>query len=167
MRRFVAAGLTLVAALALSATPAQAQFFVGAGLTLPSGDFDGYKAGPALNAGVAVLKSADERMKVWVEGFFGTNKFDSEAVDISATLMGAYGAVTYDLTAGGSATPYLIGGLGYMTIKEDESDREGGVGFYGGGGVGFGKAWIEARYASASINDDTLAFMGLMVGYSF
>jgi hypothetical protein len=167
MRRFVAAGLTLVAALALTAAPAQAQFFVGAGLTMPSGDFDNYKAGLGVNAGVAVIKSADERLKIWAEGFYGMNKFDSEAVDVSATLMGAYGSATYDLTAEGSAVPYLIGGAGYMTIKVEDLDREGGFGFFGGAGVSFGKVWLEGRYSSASIDESTLSFLGVTLGYSF
>jgi hypothetical protein len=167
MRRFVTAGLTLVAALALTTAPAQAQFFVGAGLTLPSGDFDNYKAGLGVSAGVAVIKSADERMKVWAEGFYGMNKFDNDAVDVSATLMGAYGSATYDLMAEGSAIPYLIGGAGYMTIKVEDADREGGFGFFGGAGVSFGKLWLEGRYSSASIEDATLSFLGVMVGYSF
>jgi hypothetical protein len=172
MRRFVAAGLTLVAALALTAAPAQAQFFVGAGLVSPSGDFaDGFKAGLGASAGVALFKSGDERFKVWAEGFFAKNDVDSDFIDGSSTMMGAFGSATLDLAAGGGTIPYIIGGAGYLSQKIDIDDigdeTEGGLGLFGGAGISFGKLWFEGRYTTASIADGTTAFLALMVGYSF
>ncbi len=171
MRRFVAAGFTLVAALALTAAPAQAQFFVGAGLVSPSGDFaDGFKAGLGASAGVAVFKSGDERFKVWAEGLFARNDLDISVLDGSSTMMGAFGSATLDLAAGGGAIPYIVGGAGYLSQKieiEGESETEGGLALFGGGGVSFGKLWLEARYTTASIADGTTAFLAAMVGYSF
>jgi hypothetical protein len=171
MRRFVAAGLTLVAALALTATPAHAQFFVGAGLVSPSGDFaDGFKAGIGASAGVALFKSGDERFKIWAEGFFAKNDLDTDLIDGSSTMMGAFGSATYDLTASASAIPYLVGGAGYLSQKleiEGEDETEGGLGLFGGAGVSLGKLWFEGRYTTASIADGTTAFLTLMVGYSF
>jgi hypothetical protein len=171
MRRFVAAGLTLVAALALTAAPAQAQFFVGAGLVSPSGDFaDGFKAGLGAGAGVVVFKSGDERFKVWAEGFFAKNDLDTDLIDGSSTMMGAFATATLDLAAGGGAIPYLTGGAGYISQKidvEGEGETEGGLGLFGGAGVSFGKLWFEGRYTTASIADGTTAFLTAMVGYSF
>lgn len=171
MRRFIAAGLTLVAALALTAAPAQAQFFVGAGLVSPSGDFaDGFKAGLGASAGVAVFKSGDERFKVWAEGFFAKNDLDISVLDGSSTMMGAFGSATLDLAAGGGTIPYIVGGAGYLSQKieiEGESETEGGLGLFGGAGVSFGKLWLEGRYTTASIADGTTAFLTAMVGYSF
>lgn len=171
MRRFITAGLTLVAALVLTAAPAQAQFFVGAGLTSPSGDFgDFYKPGFAASAGVAVFKSGDERFKVWAEGFFGMNDLDSDLLDGSSTMMGAFGSATLDLAAGGGTIPYIVGGVGYLSQKleiEDVSETEGGLALFGGAGVSFGKLWLEGRYTTASIADGTTAFLSAMIGYSF
>ena len=172
MRRCVAAGLTLVAALALTAVPAQAQFFVGAGLISPSGDFaDGFKAGLGASAGVAVFKSGDERFKIWAEGFFAKNDLDTDLIDGSSTMMGAFGSATLELAAGGGAVPYLLGGAGYISQKIDidglGDETEGGLGLFGGAGVSFGKLWLEGRYTTASIADGTTAFLTAMVGYSF
>ncbi len=171
MRRFVCSLTILVAALALSTAPAQAQFFVGAGLTAPSGDFgDGFKAGFGVTAGVALLKSRNERAKLWVEGFFGQNNLDSDLVDGKSTIIGGFVSGTYDLTAQSTAVPYLVAGGGYLSQKIDIGGidaTEGGAAFFGGTGVSLGKIWFEGRYTTASIADGTTAFISGMIGYSF
>ena len=76
MRRFVLAASLLTLSLAVTATPATAQGFVGAGVTTPMGDFgDGAKMGWAVNAGFRPWQSADKRMSLWAEGLFGQNNF--------------------------------------------------------------------------------------------
>ena len=173
MRRSVATGLTLVAALALTAAPAQAQdrFWIGGAAVLPSGDFgDGFKTGFGVNAGYKFFQSADERLSVWAEGLVAMNDGDIDPIDAKSTMFGGFGTVSYTLTASGSARPYVLGSLGYLSQKievEGISATEGGLGFSGGLGVSFGKIDVEARYWSASIQDGTTAFLTLGAGISF
>jgi hypothetical protein len=170
MRRFLIGASTLALALALGTTSASAQFFVAGGMTMPSGDFgDAYKAGWVANAGAAIVKSGDERAKVWIEGIFGQNNFDGEA-DAKSTMIGGFGSATYDLSMGGSAVPYVIGSVGYISQKLESgnaSQTEGGLAFGGGAGVGFGKFYVEGRYFTASIADATTAFLMLAAGVTF
>lgn len=173
MRRFVAAGLTLVAALALSAAPAQAQdnFWIGGAVVVPSGDFaDGFKTGFGANAGFKFFQSADERLSLWAEGLVAMNDGDVDPFDAKSTMFGGFGTVSYTLTASGNTRPYILGSLGYLSHKvefEGESATEGGLGFSGGVGISFGKIDVEARYWSASIADGTTAFLTLGAGISF
>lgn len=172
MRRALFAGSTLAAVLLLAA-PLQAQFFVGGGATLPSGDYGDYaKTGWLANAGYGIWSSANERATAWIEGFYGSNSHDEVDGD-KTNIYGGLGSVTFNLTEGGSATPYLIGSLGYMMHQyksdtfPDEEGSEGGIAFAGGGGVSFGKIYLEARYFSASIEDATTAFILVAAGITF
>lgn len=173
MRRFVAAGLALVAALALTAAPAQAQgnFWVGGAAVLPSGDFgDGFKTGFGANVGFRFFQSADERLNVWAEGLVALNDGDSDVIDAKSTVFGGFGSVSYTLTGSGNTQPYVIGSLGYISQKIEVasvSATEGGLGFSGGLGLSFGKIDVEARYWSASIADGTTAFLTLGAGIAF
>lgn len=173
MRRCLPVATALFAALALSAAPAQAQFFAAAGLTVPSGDFGDYaKTGWLANAGARAWQSADERLAFWVEGFYGSSKHEDVDGD-KTNIYGGLGTVTYNLTTGASATPYLTGSVGYLwhQYKSDDfpefEDSEGGVAFGGGAGVGFDKFYVEARYLTASINEETTAFIAIVAGIVF
>lgn len=172
MRRSLIGISTLALGLVLVATPAHAQFFVAGGVTLPSGDFgDGFKTGWVANAGVTVTSFANGRAKLWAEGLYGQNKVDATVeTDLKSTQIAGFASVTYDLTAGSTTTPYLIGSVGYVSQKisvSDASQTEGGIGFGGGAGVSFGKFYVEGRYLTASIADGTTAFMMATVGILF
>src|SRR5690606_21590090 len=88
-------------------------------------------------------------------------------------LYGGLGSLTYNLTEGGSAVPYLIGSVGYMVHKyssdefPDDEGSEGGLTFGGGAGLGLGKFYVEARYFTASIEDATTAFILVAAGIPF
>jgi hypothetical protein len=172
MRRLMIGASTLTAALLLT-LPLGAQGFVGGGVTLPSGDYNTYaKAGWMVNAGFTPWHSADERAKVWAEGFYGSNSHDDFAGD-KTNLYGGLGSLTYNLTEGGSAVPYLIGSVGYMVHQyksddfPDEEGSDGGFAFGGGAGVGIGKLYLEGRYFSASISGATTAFILVAAGITF
>lgn len=169
MRRFVlAAPLFAIALLASSAT---AQGFVGAGVTTPMGDFgDGSKLGYAVNAGFRPYQSADKRMSFWLEGLYGANNFKNN-VDGKTTMFGGFGSVTYNLTADASAVPYVIGSVGYLSSKAEvgsvKFDAEGALGFGGGVGVGIKKFYLESRYLTSSKDGATRAFIMWTAGYTF
>lgn len=167
MRRFVLAASILTLSLAVTATPATAQGFIGGGVTTPMGDFgDGAKMGWAINAGFRPYQSADERMSVSLEGLYGQNNYKG-TVDGKFTTMGGFGSLTYNLTTGSSTTPYVIGSLGYITLKADGADASGELGYGGGGGVGFGKLYVEARFLSSSSDGSSKPFVMWTVGYTF
>lgn len=172
MRRLMIGASTLAAALLLT-LPVAAQGFVGGGVTLPSGDFNTYaKLGWMVNAGITPWQSANDRAKLWAEGFYGSSSHDDFDGD-KTNLYGGLGSLTYNLTESGSAVPYLIGSVGYMVHQyksdefPDEEGSEGGFAFGGGAGVGFGKLYLEGRYFSASIEGSTTAFILVAAGITF
>lgn len=173
MRRPFLVLATTCTALVLLAAPASAQFFVAAGLTLPSGDYGEYaKTGWIANAGVKAWASADERLGAWVEAFYGSNTHDDVDGD-KTNLYGGLASLTYNLTTGSTTTPYLIGSVGYMVhqYKSDEftefEGSEGGLAFGGGAGIGINTFYVEARYLTASIEDATTAVIALVAGITF
>ncbi|MBK9548625.1 MAG: hypothetical protein IPO52_05860 [Gemmatimonadetes bacterium] len=173
MRRSVFSAALLLTGFALATAPLSAQGFVGAGVTTPMGDFgDGAKMGWVANAGFRPYQSADKRMSIWAEGLYGSNKHDG-AGDDKTNLFGGFGSVTYNLTAEGSAVPYVIGSAGYLVhsyksgINSSFDDSAGGFGFGGGAGVGIKKLYLEARYLTAKIDGGTTAFIMFTAGITF
>ena len=171
MRRFVLAASLLTLSLAVTATPATAQGFIGAGLTTPMSDFgEGYKMGWAINGGFRPYQSADKRMSIWAEGLYGQNKLKND-LDGKVTTMAGFGSVTYNLTADGSAVPYVIGSIGYVSRKGEfagvSGDSEGAIGFGGGAGVGIKKFYLEARYLTSSKDGNSAPFVLWSAGYTF
>ena len=175
MRRLFAGAALLVATASFAAAPVAAQsdmdFFVGGGLNLPSSDFgDAFKSGWVANAGLSFFSTAEGRAKLWLEGLYTQNKFD-DGTDDKSTIIGGLGSLTYNLTAGSTTTPYLIGSVGYLSQKTtdgDDSTTESGIGFGGGAGISFGKFYVEGRYLTASLFDNvTTAFIMATVGITF
>lgn len=173
MRRVILGTIALILSITLTPSTATAQGFIGAGLTMPSGDFKEYaKTGFAVNAGFRPWMSADERASVWVEGLFASNKHEGSSGD-KTNLFGGFASASYSLTAGASANPYVIGSLGYLVHSYKpgtsgfESESEGGIGFGGGVGVEMSKFYIEARYMSASIEGSSTSFIMFTVGRVF
>jgi hypothetical protein len=158
----------------LGTSSASAQFFVGGYATLPQSDFKDYaNTGWMAAAGYKAFTSADERFGLWVEGDYGSNKHEGDDNEKTNILMGLLTPV-YNITSGGSATPYLLGSVGYLShmYKAGDSgygnESDGGIVFGGGLGVGFGdKFWADARYMTASINGYKTAFLMIGAGTSF
>ena len=170
MRRLVIGASTLAATLVLGAAPASAQFYVGGYASLPSGDFgDVANTGFLVEAGFQLFESSNEKLSLYVSGGYGMNGTDADDLDFTQ-IMGL-GHVVYDLTSGGSATPYLIGSAGYLSLKTevgDESNTEGGLTFGGGIGLGFSsRFWVEGKFMTASIDDATISQLLIGGGVSF
>lgn len=173
MRKIFLGTLALFLSITLVPAAATAQGFVGAGLTMPSGDYGDYaKTGWMATAGMRAWQSGDERMSVWGEGFFGSNKHEGDDGD-KTNLYGGMGSLSFGLTQGSSTTPYLIGSVGYMIHSYKPgtsgftSESEGGIMFGGGGGVQVNNFYVEARYLTASIENSTTAFIMFAAGYIF
>ena len=171
MRRFIIGAASLALVLVLGAPSASAQFAVGGGITVPSGDYGDYaKTGWMAEAAFSPFQNADGTFMFWIEGIFGQNKHEGDGDD-KTTLFGGFGTATYALTQGASANPYVIGSVGYLNHKYQpatgDSESSGGLGFGGGAGLSFGDFWVEGRYMTASIDDATTAFLMFLAGVSF
>ena len=175
MRRLVIGASTLAAAFVLGAAPAHGQFFVGIGATLPTGDYGEFaETGWMATAGVRVWQSPNDRAGLWAEGFYGSNTHSDIDGD-KTNLYGGLASVGFDLTtgAGMTATPYLLGSVGYM-VHQYKSDlfsefegSDGGIAFGGGGGFYLGRFWLDARYMAASIDSETTSFILVSAGVAF
>lgn len=172
MRRSVIGAASLALGVALGAAPLPAQFFAGAYATLPSGDFADYaKTGWMAEAGYGFWQGANDRLTLWGAAGYGSNSHEGSAGD-KTNLLTVAAEATYSLTASESGA-YLIGTLGYMRHTYSpgndafDSESEGGISFGGGAGWSFGKFWVEGRYATASIENSTTAFLMLGAGVSF
>jgi hypothetical protein len=170
MRRILIGAASLVLALTLGTSSASAQFFVGGYATLPQSDFkDDAKTGWMAAVGYKAFASEDGRYGLWVEGDYGSNKADDDSGKTNI-MMGLVTPV-YNLTAEGSAIPYLLGSVGYLNHqwKPDTGDSEnsGTLVFGGGLGVGFGDFWIDGRYMTASKDGYSTAFIMIGAGVTF
>ncbi|HEU4570490.1 MAG TPA: outer membrane beta-barrel protein [Gemmatimonadales bacterium] len=173
VKGLVAAGLGLV----LVAVPAQAQigWQVGAGLTMPQGDFgDGFKSGfHAMGAANFALTGAP--IGIRADAAYNMNKVDASGVDISSNILTVSGDAKYSF-APGPVSPYLLGGITWARASISGSDAPSGVdaqsdiGFNFGGGINFGlgslKAFAEARYFTIG-GDVDADFIPITVGLRF
>lgn len=171
MRRIGFSAALLLTGLALAAAPLSAQGFVGAGVTTPMGDFgDGYKLGWAVNAGFRPYQSADKRLAVFAEGLYGQNKLKND-LDGKVTTIGGFGSLTYNVVAEGSAVPYVIGSVGYISRKGEfngvSGESEGAVSYGGGAGLTFGKLYVEGRFLTSKKDGNTSSFVLWSAGVTF
>jgi hypothetical protein len=174
MRRFLIGASTLALAITLGTTSASAQFFVGAGATLPSGDYGDYaKTGWLVNAGVEAWRSASGKLAIFAEGLFGSNSHDDVDGD-KTNIYGGLGSVTYGLgSQDASMSPYLIGSAGYLVHQYKSTEfaefegSDGGVAFGGGAGLFFDPAFVEARYMTFSVDGESTAFIFVGAGFTF
>lgn len=162
--------------LAVVAMPAQAQvrFGVGGGLLMPMstyGDVD--KAGFIGGVGV-VVPIGTAPVSVRVEGTYSQTSHDG--IDGKTKIIGGMASLVYSFQAGGSVTPYVLGGIGYYNGKVtvpsfsiDESESK--VGFGGGAGlrfpIGSASLFAEARYINIDTSGDALTYIPIIVGVSF
>lgn len=174
MTRRTLALAALAAAIALPVHIASAQlpahFGIGAGATLPSGDY-----ADATKTGYHVLATLDIRAPLMplglrIDGMF--NELDIEnSSEKSRVWVGTANAV-YNMGVGGVG-PYVIGGLGlyHNAVSGGGVDSETKFGLNGGIGVripltGF-SAFAEARYHRLLDTDGSVALVPLSFGITF
>ena len=176
-----AASALVLASLVVAATAAaqgtRAQFGVGAGLTVPTGDFhadasgDGFKLGWQ---GIALvdIRPSKSPVGIRVDATYGENSGNDKLnADLSALvgapttaktkLLGGNADVTYHFRSVGAMRGYLLGGIGVYNVKlavtsggatADSSETKFtwnvGAGFvYGAGAAAL---FVEARYVAIS-----------------
>jgi hypothetical protein len=144
------------------------QFAIGAGLTVPTGDFaNAARPGWMLAGGYSPWRSGSGALRLWLQGYYGENA--TEYQDSSGGHRLAMAGVGLSLKpsprAAGPA-PYLIGATGYLRCTEP--DRAEGALYVGGGaGVAFGRSWVQARYQRAELKVGSLGFFLVAAGTSF
>ena len=172
MRRTLLAvvAVGMLAVVPASVARAQATFGLGAGLTMPIGDYgDVDKMGFHFGAGASFALGAAP-VRIRVEGTYSQTSHDG--ADGNFKIIGGMANVVYPFETAGQVKPYVLAGVGYYNVKESVFDvSESGVGFGGGAGLKFalGSAnlFVEARYLSVDAGGATFAFVPITVGVSF
>ena len=177
MKRFI---MLALAALAISAAPATAQFQVygAGGVASPTGDdMDGVEAGLQLLGGLEYYLT--ERLALTAEGQWGTH--DIEDSDATAKPSALLGGLSLGLGSGeGSLYPWIFaaGGLQTLGVDNDSTDpSDTTFGYQVGAGVGFPlfgqNAGIRAAYQAASFDSDSelgefdFAIFSVVLGFAF
>ena len=154
--------------------------FLGAGVTVPTGDYSDFGDGDGANSGFMAIGGVtfpmgEGPLSIVGEGFYGMNNHEYEGD--KTNLYGAMAGLLFDPSTEGEAGAYAFGQAGLMVHdykSDDFSEFEGSeTGFAFGGGVGYGfplgslSAWAEGRYMVGLFDDGNTTFAGIMAGLSF
>ncbi|MCC7052574.1 MAG: outer membrane beta-barrel protein [Gemmatimonadaceae bacterium] len=179
-KTLAAAGLGL--AVAVLATPAQAQFSIGlaGGGTTASGSINnrqdmGYNGLIALQAGLPLIPfriRADLQYNSFGGSSFSNAFSQATAGTDARVISGSINAVIGLLP--GPVKPYLIGGVGYYDTKFDGTSSSRKFGYNYGAGVRVTKLFIEARMHTVQNTSfdvangrSTAKFIPVSVGFMF
>jgi opacity protein-like surface antigen len=170
---FIAGGVLTLALAAPAQAQARGYVGLGAGLSIPTGDFkDFYKTG-GLGQLVAGITGANGMLGGRIDGMYIRHSLDTDVVDGSIQLLGANANLV--VTPGSmdaKLRPYILGGVGFFNGKEeidgDESDGETKFAFNLGAGAqmklsGQMALFLEARYLSIR-TDDPISLIPIVLG---
>lgn len=159
----------LLGLLLLLPLPAElpAQYAVGVGLTLPTGDFaNAAKPGWMLAAGYSPWRSTSGALRLWLQGYYGENTTESlDNTGGNHLAMAGVGLSIKPLPARVTPSPYLIVASGYLHHRQ-AGDAEGALYLGMGAGISFGRSWLQARYQAAAVDGGSLGFVLVAVGTS-
>ncbi len=161
---------------AASVAQAQATFGVGAGLTMPMGDYGDAASVGFHGMGNVLFGLGTGPLAVRVDVAYHRTGLE-QGVDGHTALAGGMASVVYKIPATGQIKPYVLAGLGYYNVKLDVtgigSTDESNLAFGGGAGLTFGMSgaslFVEARYLTVQEGDTFAAtnFLPLTVGIRF
>lgn len=166
-------GLIMVLALGAQAQDAakKTNFYLGAGLDLPMGDFGdffgmGFHGAGAL--GFNVSPTFQPRAKVE----FHTFGSDMDGVDGSISVIMFGGDARFSFAKEGQKmSPFLLGGLGFASSSfNDESSTDFYFEFGGGIDIASNSAmtwFVQGRYVSISSDGESSTFIPATVGIRF
>jgi hypothetical protein len=160
--------------------------FIGAGATIPTGDYsdfgdgDGAKTGWMVEGGFA-FPLGESGLAGFVEGLYGSNSHEHEGD--KTNLLGFFGGVEMVFAEEGEAGPFIFGEIGYLrhSYKSDEHSEwesdSSGIAYGGGAGysIPLGESlngWVLGRYIIGHTGDDEYeddsktTFIGIMAGVS-
>ena len=172
MIKSILKGLVLSSlAVLLAAAPAAAQigWSIGAGATLPQGDY-GDVVGTGWHAmGAATFSIPASPIKIRADVAYHSNAASDDAVDITENIIAVSGDAMFSF-APGPISPYLLGGVtwGSASLSGDDApdvDSESDFGYNIGGGLNFGlgplKLFAEARWMSIGDVDIVPVTLGI------
>lgn len=150
--------------------------FVGGGVTVPTSDFGDFANTGWMGFAGVLTPVGDQGFSVGAEGFFGSNGHEIEGD--KTNLYG--GMALASLSFGGEtapATPFVFGGLGFMThsYKSESTpqfeDSATGMTLGGGGGVTFPLGGAQGILAGTYIQGfgdiDETSLFGISAGVQF
>ena len=172
MIKGIAKGLVLGGlAMALVAAPAKAQiaWSVGAGASLPNGDFKNVAKTGFHGMGAGDFKLTGSPISI--RGDFMYNSFSSKASGGPTLSLITVSADAKYGFAPGPVSPYILGGPTWSRSSCSGCTSESEFGFNVGGGINFGmsalKLFVEARYFSVSDNGVKTNWIPITVGIHF
>lgn len=156
-------------------TPTLAQtpsFFLGGGVTVPSGEYNDYaQTGWLGNAGI-LFDIGEQGLWIAGEAMYGHNSHDDGTGD-ATNLYGAGGNIGYRFGDPTKIGPYIYGSAGLLVHHYSPgeagipSESENKLAYGGGAGfdipMGGATVWIEGRY----IGTGSTNILPLMVGITF
>jgi len=173
-------GTIALAALALGAAPAKAQFVhfgLSGGITFPSADQSdaqnkGYNGGVLLGF-KAPLMPVGLRVDASLHHFSGKDvNVGGTTFNASTNLWMSTADVTFDAPLPLPIKPYILGGVGYYGaittvngVPGSSSDKNFGIN--GGLGVQFTRLFVEARWHRINGDGGSSTIMPLSVGFIF
>ena len=178
------ATLAFVGIAAPTQADAQTTLYLGAGASLPMGDYGEYANTGWLAVGGVVFGIGDSGFGVGGEVFYGQNNHKEEESffeDEKTTPYGIMAIADYVFGTEGGIRPYVFGGAGLLVHKFSasgvESESESAFGYQAGLGVSFpvgasSSLFAEGRYMGSSSTGEgefstTTNFFGLLAGFAF
>jgi len=161
MRKLI--GIVTLGLLMAAAPVAEAQkasFWLGAGLTMPMGDYgDGASTG-FHGLGAVSFGLGTGPLGVRVEGMYNRTGLE-QGVDGNTSILGGMASLLYTFPSKGTVRPYVLGGVGYYQQKIEATvpgfsvdTSESNAGFGGGAGLLLAlkatSLFAEVRYISVS-----------------
>ena len=147
---------TLALALVAASAAAQIGFQIGAGMTIPQGDY-GDAAGSGWNAmGAATFTLPALPVKIRADLGYHSNPSADDAFDVTENIISLSGDAMFSF-APGPISPYILGGVtwGSASASGDDAvttESSTDFGYNIGGGLNFGlgplKLFAEARWMS-------------------
>ncbi|MDH3208625.1 MAG: hypothetical protein OEO79_18640 [Gemmatimonadota bacterium] len=127
MKRLVCAALALAffGLAAPSDSSAQANVFIGGGVTSPTADFKDFGDGDGANLGWMAtggvqMPVGDAGLALGVRGFYGTNNHDYEGD--KTNLYGGTALATFAFGEAGAVAPFIFGEIGYQAHSYKSTD---------------------------------------------
>jgi hypothetical protein len=153
------------------------RFGVGAGLTLPMGDYADLDKLGFHALGLVQIPLRNSPVHLRADIMFSQTSHKSGFPSGNSTIIGGTVDLLYHLgDRSASLRPYVLGGLGYFNAKAtasgfpSSSESKIGFGFGGGGLFGLGatlNAFVEARYMIISTSGGSTAFVPITFGLMF
>jgi hypothetical protein len=179
MLRWVGICTATLVALSLYFSPGSAQeVFLGAGGSLPTGDFGVYADVGWVVGGGLGLPLNDKGLSIFADARFGSNKYSDIDGD-KAVLLAGFVGIEMSFSGSGGVGPFVFGKAG--VLRHDDRSRDfpqyevDGTGAAFGGGAGYRlplkgslNAWVLGEYIQGQFDDEdgNTTFLALMAGVS-